>query len=89
MTTQTQEISCFIFNDQIGSKPLSYVNKPQISLKGYHYNLLLHKRDVTFCIDGPILMELNTEPNLEVPQMLSEQPLIDDRLMTILKRHGW
>jgi len=51
--------------------------------------LSLQSWDVAFCVDGPVLMELNTEPNLEVPQMLSEQAFLDDRLLAILKQRGW
>lgn len=50
--------------------------------------LSLQSWDVAFCQEGPVLMELNTEPNLEIPQMLSEQAFLDDRLLKILKQKG-
>lgn len=51
--------------------------------------LSLQSWDIAFCEDGPVLMELNTEPNLEVPQLLSEKAFIDERLLKILKKHNW
>lgn len=51
--------------------------------------LALQSWDVVFCQQGPVLMELNTEPNLEVPQMLSESHFLDDRLMSVLLKRGW
>lgn len=51
--------------------------------------LSLQSWDIAFCQQGPVLMELNTEPNLEVPQMLSEKAFLDDRLLKILQKRGW
>ncbi len=51
--------------------------------------LSLQSWDIAFCEEGPVLMELNTEPNLEVPQLLSEKPFIDERLLKILKKNNW
>ena len=51
--------------------------------------LSLQNWDVAFCEQGPILLELNTEPDLQVPQMLAGEPFIDDRLQAVLNRAGW
>ncbi|MCP4270118.1 MAG: hypothetical protein GY777_31855 [Candidatus Brocadiaceae bacterium] len=47
--------------------------------------LSLQSWDISFCEDGPVLMELNTEPNLEMAQFISEKAFIDDQLGNILK----
>jgi hypothetical protein len=51
--------------------------------------LSLQNWDVAFCEQGPVLLELNTEPDLQVPQMLAGKPFIDDRLHAVLRRAGW
>ncbi|MCB1772076.1 MAG: hypothetical protein KDI88_00550 [Gammaproteobacteria bacterium] len=51
--------------------------------------LSLQNWDVAFCEQGPVLLELNTEPDLQVPQMLAGTPFIDDRLQAVLNRAGW
>ena len=51
--------------------------------------LSLQNWDVAFCEQGPVLLELNTEPDLQVPQMLAGKPFIDDRLQAVLTRAGW
>lgn len=51
--------------------------------------LSLQSWDIAFCENGPVLMELNTEPNLEVPQLLSEQAFLNENILAILKKRGW
>jgi Sugar-transfer associated ATP-grasp len=42
--------------------------------------LRLQHWDVAFCEAGPVLMELNTEADLGVPQLLTRRPFFDDAL---------
>lgn len=52
----------------------------------HHFpGLRLQHWDVAFCQSGPVLMELNTEADLGVPQFLSRTPFVDDRLGAMLE----
>ena len=46
--------------------------------------LSLQNWDVALCPEGPVLLELNTESELAVPQAISGHGLMDQRLCTIL-----
>ena len=46
--------------------------------------LRLQNWDVALCEQGPVLMELNTESDLAIPQYLSRTPFIDDSIRTLL-----
>lgn len=46
--------------------------------------LRLQHWDVAFCKDGPVLMELNTEADLGVPQFLGRVPFVDDGIRAML-----
>ncbi len=46
--------------------------------------LRLQHWDVAFCVNGPVLMELNTEADLGVPQYLGSKPFIDDVIRSML-----
>lgn len=46
--------------------------------------LRLQNWDVAFCPQGPVLLELNTESELAVPQAISGRGLMDQRLSKIL-----
>jgi hypothetical protein len=46
--------------------------------------LRLQNWDVALCPDGPVLLELNTESELAVPQAISGRGLMDQRLRNIL-----
>ena len=46
--------------------------------------LRLQHWDVAFCDNGPVLMELNTEADLGVPQYLGQTPFIDATLRAML-----
>ncbi len=41
--------------------------------------LRLQSWDVVICQDGPILMELNTEADLGVPQAVTRRGMLDER----------
>lgn len=47
--------------------------------------LHLQNWDVALCPDGPVLLELNTESELAIPQAISGQGFKDDRFRTILE----
>lgn len=47
--------------------------------------LRLQHWDVAFCDTGPVLMELNTEADLSVPQTLVRRPFIDESLRALLQ----
>lgn len=47
--------------------------------------LRLQNWDVALCPGGPVLLELNTESELAVPQAISGRGILDDRLKDILK----
>lgn len=49
--------------------------------------LALQHWDVAFCDGGPVLMELNTEADLGVPQFLARHPFVDERIANLLKGH--
>jgi hypothetical protein len=46
--------------------------------------LKLQHWDVAFCAQGPVLMELNTEADLGVPQFLGRKPFIDQNIKQLL-----
>jgi hypothetical protein len=46
--------------------------------------LRLQHWDVAFCRGGPVLMELNTEADLGVPQFLEQKPFVDDVIRSML-----
>jgi hypothetical protein len=46
--------------------------------------LKLQHWDVAFCEDGPVLMELNTEADLGVPQYLGQAPFINQTIRDML-----
>ncbi|MDP2323694.1 MAG: sugar-transfer associated ATP-grasp domain-containing protein [Gammaproteobacteria bacterium] len=46
--------------------------------------LRLQHWDVAFCEDGPVLMELNTEADLAVPQYLGRTPFIDQTIREMM-----
>ena len=46
--------------------------------------LRLQNWDVALCPEGPVLLELNTESELAVPQAISGRGLMDQRLRNIL-----
>ena len=48
--------------------------------------LRLQNWDVALCPDGPVLLELNTESELAVPQAISATGLMDQRLRGILRQ---
>lgn len=50
--------------------------------------LRLQNWDVALCSEGPVLLELNTESELAVPQAISGRGLMDARLRQILKDIG-
>jgi hypothetical protein len=50
--------------------------------------LRLQNWDVALCPEGPVLLELNTESELAVPQAISGRGLMDQRLRTILAEIG-
>ena len=47
--------------------------------------LKLQHWDVAFCREGPILMELNTEADLGVPQFLARRPFIDPSIRQLME----
>ncbi len=51
--------------------------------------LSLQSWDIAFCEQGPVIMELNTQPNLEIPQMLSNRAFLNTHLMRVLDKNGW
>lgn len=46
--------------------------------------LRLQNWDVAFCEQGPVLMELNTESDLAIPQYLARKPFVDDAVRLAL-----
>lgn len=46
--------------------------------------LRLQNWDVAFCPEGPVLLELNTESELAIPQAISGRGFMDDRLRAIM-----
>ena len=54
------------------------------SAAGHFPGLGLQNWDVALCPDGPVLLELNTESELAVPQAISGTGLMDQRLRDIL-----
>lgn len=52
---------------------------------GHFPGLRLQNWDVALCPDGPVLLELNTESELAVPQAISGRGLMDHRLRDILR----
>ena len=47
--------------------------------------LRLQHWDVAFCREGPVLMELNTEADLGVPQLLARMPFIDPVIQQMMQ----
>lgn len=47
--------------------------------------LRLQHWDVAFCDRGPVLMELNTEADLGVPQVLGRRPFLDDNVKLMMR----
>ena len=78
MDTQQQLVN-FVLPDWISAM------KMVLSASRHFPGLRLQHWDVAFCEFGPVLMELNTEADLGVPQFLSRTPFIDDRLAAILE----
>ena len=48
--------------------------------------LRLQHWDVAFCVSGPVLMELNTEADLGVPQALGRRPFLNSTIKSMLER---
>jgi putative polysaccharide biosynthesis protein len=61
-------------------KALELVYSASVNFPG----LRLQNWDVAFCSDGPVIVELNTESELAVPQAISGRGLMDKRLRKIL-----
>ena len=49
--------------------------------------LRLQHWDVAFCSDGPVLMELNTEADLGVPQFLARTPFVDAKIKQLIENN--
>jgi hypothetical protein len=47
--------------------------------------LRLQNWDVALCEQGPVLMELNTEADLGIPQMLGREPFVNDDMENMLQ----
>ncbi|NDP38247.1 MAG: hypothetical protein GZ093_05780 [Rhodoferax sp.] len=56
-----------------------------LSAAGHFPGLKLQHWDVAFCVAGPVLMELNTEADLGVPQYLGRTPFIDQTIKTMME----
>jgi Sugar-transfer associated ATP-grasp len=54
-----------------------------LSAAVHFQGLRLQHWDVAFCEQGPVLMELNTEADLGVPQLLSRRPFLDETIRSI------
>jgi len=48
--------------------------------------LKLQNWDIAFCSQGPVLMELNTEADLGVPQYVGRTPFINQAMKFLLRR---
>lgn len=55
-----------------------------LSAAAHFPGLKLQHWDVAFCTEGPVLMELNTEADLGVPQFLGRTPFIDQTIKAML-----
>jgi hypothetical protein len=55
-----------------------------LSASKHFPGLRLQNWDVALCPEGPVLVELNTESELAVPQAISGRGLMDQRLRKIL-----
>lgn len=55
-----------------------------LSASAHFPGLRLQNWDVALCPEGPVLLELNTESELNVPQAISGRGFLDERLRTIL-----
>lgn len=55
-----------------------------LSAAGHFPGLKLQHWDVAFCRQGPVLMELNTEADLGVPQFLGRIPFLDEAIKELL-----
>jgi hypothetical protein len=54
----------------------------------HHFpGLRLQHWDIAFCRQGPVLMELNTEADLGVPQFLGRTPFVNERITDMLLQH--
>ena len=58
------------------------------SATGNFPGLRLQNWDVALCPEGPVLLELNTESELGVPQAISGAGMMDQRLRDILSQIG-
>ena len=56
-----------------------------LSASRHFPGLHLQNWDVALCPEGPVLLELNTESELNVPQAISGRGLLDSRLRKILE----
>lgn len=56
-----------------------------LSVAPHFPGLKLQHWDVAFCRQGPVLMELNTEADLGVPQFLGRTPFIDKSISAMMK----
>lgn len=54
-----------------------------LSAAVHFQGLRLQHWDVAFCEQGPVLMELNTEADLGVPQLLARKPFFDSALKSL------
>lgn len=55
-----------------------------LSAASHFPGLKLQHWDVAFCAEGPVLMELNTEADLGVPQLLGRRPFIDQTIKSMM-----
>lgn len=55
-----------------------------LSAAAHFPGLRLQHWDVAFCAQGPVLMELNTEADLGVPQLLGRRPFVDESIKSMI-----
>ena len=46
--------------------------------------LRIQNWDVALCDRGPVLVELNTEADLEIPQFIGRIPFLNDQLISMI-----